>query len=213
MPNVVRGRDMTKIYAGLAAAAVAALLGYSAQAVLKNRAGDPFANCRSGAVAGGEIGGPFTLQDESGAAVTDRDVFTKPSLVYFGYTFCPDVCPLDNARNADAVDILEEKGFEVTPVFITIDPGRDTPQVMTDYTDTLHPRMIGLTGTAAQIKVASAAFKTYYKQQADGGEFYLMDHTTLTYLVLPGQGFVDFFDRDATADQMATRVSCFLGGI
>ena len=201
---------MTKIYAGLAAAAVAALLGFTAQAVLKSRANDPYASCRTGAVAGGDIGGPFTLIDETGATVTDKDVITKPSLIYFGYTFCPDVCPLDNARNADAVDILEEKGFEVTPVFISIDPERDTSQVLADYTDALHPRMIGLTGTAEQVKAASVAYKTYYKKQEDGGEFYLMDHTTFTYLVVPGRGFVDFFSRDETADQMATRVGCFL---
>ncbi len=210
MANIARGRGMTKIYAGLASVAVAALLGYTVQAVISSRASDLYADCRSGAVAGGDIGGPFTLVDETGASVTDQQVITKPSLVYFGYTFCPDVCPLDNARNADAVDILEEKGFEVTPLFITIDPERDTPAVLADYTDNLHPRMIGLTGSADQIRAASAAYKTYYKKQDDGGAYYLMDHTTFTYLVVPGRGFVDFFTRDESADQMAARVGCFL---
>jgi protein SCO1/2 len=148
--------------------------------------------------------------DETGKTVTDKDVITKPSLVYFGYTFCPDVCPLDNARNADAVDILEEKGFEVTPVFISVDPERDTPEVVRDFTDNLHPRMIGLTGSAEQVKAASLAYKTYFKKQDSGDEFYLMDHSTFTYLVLPDKGFVDFFQRDDTAEQMAERVGCFL---
>lgn len=202
---------MTRIYAGFAAATVLALLAGSAAMIWLDRRDDPYAACRAGQVAGGSIGGPFTLIDETGATVTDQDVLNRPSLVYFGYTFCPDVCPLDNARNAEAVDILEERGFEVTPVFVSIDPDRDTPEVLTDFTDNLHPRMIGLTGSAEQVKAASLAYKTFYKKQEDGGEFYLMDHSTFTYLVLPGTGFVEFFGRDATADQMADRVACFLG--
>lgn len=201
---------MTKFYAGLAAVSVSALLGVTAGVVLTARSNDPFAQCRAGAMSGGEIGGSFTLVDEMGVTVTDKEVITRPTLIYFGYTFCPDVCPLDNARNADAIDILEEKGLEVTPVFITIDPERDTPDVMASYTENLHPRMIGLTGSASQVKAASMAFKTYFKKQSDGSEFYLMDHTTFSYLVLPDMGFVDFFMRDETADQVAARVECFL---
>lgn len=202
---------MTRIYAGFAAATVLALLAGSAAMIWLDRRDDAFAACRAGQVAGGSIGGPFTLVDETGATVTDQDVFKRPSLLYFGYTFCPDVCPLDNARNAEAVDILEERGFEVTPVFVSIDPDRDTPEVLADFTDNLHPRMIGLTGTAEQVKAASLAYKTFYKKQDEGGEFYLMDHSTFTYLVLPGTGFVEFFGRDTTADAMADRVACFLG--
>ena len=201
---------MTKVYAGLAAAVLAGLLGGTAYTVWSNRAADPYAECRGGAVGGGDIGGAFTLVDETGKTVTDKDVITKPSLVYFGYTFCPDVCPLDNARNADAVDILEEKGFDVTPVFISIDPERDTPEVVRDFTDNLHPRMIGLTGSPEQVKAASLAYKTYFKKQDSTDEYYLMDHSTFTYLVLPDKGFVDFFQRDDTAEQMADRVACFV---
>lgn len=204
------GCDMIKVYAGLAAAVLAGLLGGTAYTIYASRAADPFAECRGGAVGGGDIGGPFTLVDENGATVTDKDVITKPTLVYFGYTFCPDVCPLDNARNADAIDILEKNGFDVTPVFISVDPERDTPEVLRDFTENLHPRMIGLTGSADQVKAASMAYKTYFKKQDSGDEFYLMDHSTFTYLMLPQTGFVDFFQRDDTAEQMAERVGCFL---
>ena len=159
------------------------------------------------------IGGPFTLVNQAGATVTDREVFTKPSLVYFGYTFCPDVCPLDNARNAEAVDVLEERGLEVTPVFISIDPARDTPDVLAEFVSVMHPRMIGLTGSEAQVKAASQAFKTYFKVQDPTEEYYLIDHTTFTYLMLPDIGFVDFFRRDETPDQMADRVACFLDSV
>lgn len=201
---------MMKLYAGVAAAAVVGMVGGLFAYGQLAGSDDRFADCRTGAV-GGDIGGPFTLVNQDGATVTDKDVLTKPSLVYFGYTFCPDICPLDLARNAEAVDILEEQGLDVTPVFITIDPERDTPAVLKDFGANLHPKMVGLTGTPEQVKAASQAYKTYYRKQAsEDPEFYLMDHSTFTYLVLPDVGFVDFFKRDETADQMAARTACFL---
>lgn len=201
---------MSKLYAGLAAAAVVGMVGGLFAYGQLARSGDRYADCRAGAV-GGDIGGPFTLQNPAGQLVTDADVITKPSLVYFGYTFCPDVCPLDNARNAEAVDILEERGFDVNPVFISIDPARDTPEVMGDFAANLHPKMIALTGTEEQVKAASQAYKTYYrKQNSDDPDYYLVDHSTFTYLILPETGFVDFFKRDDTGEQMAERTACFL---
>ena len=202
---------MTKTYAILAVVGIAALLGGTAGYIWFAEQGqNKYAQCTSGQVAGGAIGGPFTLVDQTGTTVTDKEVLKKPSLVYFGYTFCPDVCPLDAQRNADAVDILAQKNIDVTPVFITIDPGRDTPQVLADWTSAISPKMIGLTGTADQIKAVSEAYKTYYKQQPASDENYLMDHSIYTYLMLPDAGFVEFFDRDITADKMADKVACFI---
>lgn len=201
---------MTRLYAGVAAAAIAAFLGASAWYVVANRSDDIFAECRQGQVAGGDIGGPFTLVDTSGKTVSDAEVLTKPSLIYFGYTFCPDVCPLDMARNADAVDKLEAQGIEVTPVFITIDPERDTPAALADYASNLHPKLVALTGSPEQVKVASQAYKTFYKKRETGDEYYLMDHSTFTYLMLPGTGFADFFRQEITSDQMAESVACFV---
>jgi protein SCO1/2 len=201
---------MTNLYAGVAAAAVAAFLGTSAWYVLGNREADSFAQCRQGQVAGGDIGGPFTLVNAAGQTVTDADVLTKPSLVYFGYTFCPDVCPLDMARNVETVDLLTEKGIEVTPVFISIDPERDTPEALADYAANLHPSLIALTGSADQVKAASRAYKTFYAKRDTGDEYYLVDHSTFTYLMLPGTGFVDFFRREITSAQMADSVACFV---
>jgi protein SCO1 len=201
---------MTRVYASLAAAAVAALLGFSAWYVLANRPDDAFAQCRQGQVAGGDIGGPFSLVDPAGQTVTDAEVLAKPSLVYFGYTFCPDVCPFDMARNVEAVDILDDRGLDVTPVFISIDPERDTPEALGDYAANMHPKLIALTGSEDQVKVASQAYKTFYKRQESEDEFYLVDHSTFTYLMLPGVGFVDFFRREVTSDQMADGVACFI---
>ncbi len=172
--------------------------------------GDQFAQCRASSVAGGaSIGGPFELVREDGVTVTDAEVITKPTLLYFGYTFCPDVCPLDTARNAEAVEILEEDGLIATPVMISIDPERDTPEVLAEFTDYLHPRMVGLTGSAEQVKAASQAYRTYYKRQPADDEYYLVDHSTHTYLVLPEHGFVEFYRRDASAEALAESVACF----
>ncbi|MFM7336151.1 MAG: SCO family protein [Tabrizicola sp.] len=201
---------MTRVYAGLAAGVVAAFLGSSAWYVLQGRADDAFADCRQGQVAGGDIGGPFTLMNTAGQTVTDAEVLRKPSLVYFGYTFCPDVCPLDMARNVEAVDLLAEQGIEVTPVFISIDPERDTPDALADYAANMHPKLIALTGSPDQVRAASQAYKTFYKRRETGDEFYLMDHSTMTYLMLPGHGFVDFYRREANSDQMAKSVACFV---
>jgi protein SCO1 len=202
------GASMIKVYAGVAAGAVAVFLGWTGYTIL-SAPKDAFADCRGGQVGGGAIGGPFELVDENGVTVTDAEVIKAPALVYFGYTFCPDVCPMDAARNAEAVDILEENGIEVTPVFISVDPQRDTPEVLRDFTDNLHPRMIGLTGSPEQVQAASRAYKTYFKIQDPEEEFYLIDHSTFTYLVFPGIGFVDFFKRETTPDEMAERVACF----
>lgn len=201
----------TRAYA-IGAAAVTGLGLAAMLAVTLTAPADRFDACRASRVAGGAgaIGGPFTLVDETGATVTERDVITGPTLVYFGYTFCPDVCPLDNVRNAEAVEILAERGYEVTPVFISIDPDRDTPEVMAEFTDVIHPRMIGLTGSAEQVKAASQAYKTYYRKQDGDPEYYLVDHSTQTYLMFPDHGFVEFFGRDATPEQMADRVACFV---
>jgi protein SCO1 len=192
------------------AALIAALIGGTYVITQIRQPADAFAACRAGQVAGGDIGGPFTLVDETGATVIDTDVITQPSILYFGYTFCPDVCPLDNARNADAVDLLAAQGISATPIFITIDPARDTPQVMAEYTANFGDKMIGLTGSADQIAAASAAYRTYYAKQEGDPEFYLMDHSTFSYLVLPGLGFMDFFQREDTAQAVADRTACFV---
>jgi protein SCO1/2 len=204
---------MTKYTAVLAGLVVVAGLGLTGWYVLTQGSGDRFADCRQSQVSGGagSIGGPFTLTDQDGNTVTQADIITGPTLLYFGYTFCPDVCPLDNARNAEVADILEERGIDVSPVFISVDPARDTPDVLQGYTENLHPRMIGLTGTEEQIRAATQAYKVYFRLQPAEDEYYLVDHSTFTYLVLPEAGFVEFFRRETTADEMADRVACFVG--
>lgn len=166
-------------------------------------------SCGTTVVAGGKgaIGGPFSLVNQYGDAVTDQDVITGLTLIYFGYTYCPDVCPLDTQRNLDAIDILDEQGVDVTPVFITIDPERDTVLALNDYASVSHERLIALTGTPEQTKTASKAYKTYYRKNGEG-EDYLMDHSTQSYLMDPS-GFLQFFRRDTSPEDMAKTIACF----
>lgn len=168
--------------------------------------------CGGNAIAGGNaaIGGPFELLNGAGELVTDEDVIDGPSLVYFGYTFCPDVCPVDVARNVIAVDILAEQGLAVTPVFISIDPERDTPEVVAQFGEDMHPKMIALTGSPEQVKTASQAYKAYYARGAGEGEFYLMNHSTFTYLMFPDTGLVSYFGRDVAPEVMARQTACHI---
>lgn len=201
---------MSRIYVGIGLIALAGLIASPlVYKTLRRQATDAFAECRGTAVAGGQIGGPFQLVDTAGAAVTDATVMAKPTLVYFGYASCPDVCPLDNARNDAAVDLLAKQGFAVNPVFISVDPARDTPQVLADYVSNFS-HLIGLTGTETQVAVAAKAYKVFYQLPEKRDEGYTVDHTTMTYLMLPKTGFADFFQRDATAEEIADRTACFL---
>ncbi|MFQ5438089.1 MAG: SCO family protein [Paracoccaceae bacterium] len=201
---------MTRIYSVGAVLAVAVALGVTGFFIMKTRSNeDRFANC-STAVAGirNQIGGPFSLIDQTGTRVTDKSVIVEPTLVYFGYTYCPDACPIDTARNAEAIDLLQARGISSTPVLISIDPERDSPEVMADYVKYTHEKMIGLTGDAKEIKSTAGAYKVFYQKSGEG-EDYLMDHSTFTYLMLPDYGFVQFFGRDASAQEVADTVACF----
>ncbi|TJZ85130.1 SCO family protein [Paracoccus hibiscisoli] len=175
--------------------------------------GDPFAQCSSSAVAGGmgAFGTDFTLTRDDGQRVTDAQVFDKPTLLYFGYTFCPDVCPLDAARNADAEALLVEDGKDVQTVFITVDPRRDTPEILADYTALFSDRMIGLTGTDEEIAAVNRGWRNYYKaHDEEDQEYYLVDHMTNTYLVMPGGQTVEFFSRETPSEQIAETVACYV---
>lgn len=199
---------MSRLYVGVAALALAAVIGGTA---LYTTLATP-RSCGGNAVAGGSsaIGGPFELLLPDGRAVTEAEVINRPSLVYFGYTFCPDVCPFDVARNALAIDILEEQGFDVQPIFITIDPARDTTEVMAQYAEDMHPKMVALTGSDEQVKTAAQAYKAYYAKGSGEGEFYLMDHSTFTYLMMPDTGLATYFGRDTTPEEMAEQTACLI---
>ncbi|MCF3974381.1 SCO family protein [Paracoccus salsus] len=174
---------------------------------------DTYAECRASTVAGGmdSFGSDFTLTRQDGQRVGADEVFTRPTLLYFGYTFCPDVCPLDSARNAEAQLLLAEQGKDVQLVFITVDPRRDTPEVLEDFTALFSDDMVGLTGSVEEIAAANKGWRNYYKaQDQQDDEYYLVDHMTNTYLVMPGNRTVEFFSRDTSPQQMADSVGCYV---
>lgn len=204
---------MTRAIALLSAGAVLVGLLLGGFLVLRGGQDDRFADCRRTAVAGGtaSIGGPFALTAGDGRRVTDAEAITRPTLVYFGYTYCPDFCPTDLARNAAAADQLADQGIDVGQVFVTIDPERDTPEVTADYAAAIHPALLGLGGTAAEIAEAAKAYRVYYRRSGDDPEYYMMDHSTFTYLVAPEEGFLEFFSSDTPAAQVAEATACFAG--
>ncbi len=206
---------MIKYYAGAAVAAVIAGIGVGTYLVSGFADRDRFASCRTSAVAGGAatIGGEFSLLSETGEVVTAADVITGPTLVYFGYTYCPDVCPLDTVRNVDANVLLTERGYEMKSVFVTVDPARDTPEVMDDFTANIHPDLLGLTGTPEQIKEVANNYRVYYKAHDTDDEFYLVDHSTFSYLMFPEEGFVEFFRRDVPSEDLADKIACFIDAV
>lgn len=214
MAALKEDRTLPKLSARTAAMAgaitLAAVLGWTSYAFMSSRATDQFAACRSGNVAGGAIGGPVELVDEAGQTVTDQQIFAKPALVYFGFASCADVCPLDNARNVEVADLLAKDGIDLTPIFISIDPTRDTPEALAEYTSGLGENLQGFTGTIEQVKAAAAAYKVFFQIPENAATDYEVDHTTLTYLVLPQIGFVDFFQRDMSAQDVAEHAACFL---
>lgn len=204
--------DIPRTYSLLAGAVAVAGLGVMGYfAFAPGTVADPFVDCRRGAVAGGTatIGGPFDLVNGQGARMTEAETFTKPTLVYFGYAFCPDICPTDLSRNVLAADELAERGEDVGLVFISIDPERDTPEIMGDYTEALRPGMIGLTGTPEEIAKVAREYKVYYRKAGDDPKTYLMDHSTFTYLIGEGGAFLEFYPSDATPEAVAESVACF----
>ncbi len=162
-------------------------------------------------IAGAEIGGPFTLTDQTGARVTSARLIDGPTLIYFGYTFCPDVCSVDVAVMASAVDLLAEQGFGVTPVFVTIDPARDTSEALIYYAEAMHPELVALTGTAAEIKAAANAYRVYYERVdlEDSAADYLMSHSTFTYFVMP-DGLKALFRNGFPPEEMAGEIARIL---
>ena len=153
-----------------------------------------------------QIGGPFTLIDTSGKTVTDQTYRGKWLLIYFGYTFCPDACPTALNNMSIALQKFGSEAEKLQPLFITVDPRRDTPQVMADYLKSFDSRIIGLTGTQAQIDSVAMAYRVYVAPQKGDGEDYLIDHSAYFYLVNPQGKFVNVIAGAAAGDQLADKL-------
>jgi protein SCO1/2 len=159
------------------------------------------------------VGGPFTLTDHNGKRVSDADFRGRYLLVAFGYTYCPDLCPAELQVMSAALDRLGPAGDTITPIFVTIDPARDTVEVLKQYMGNFHPRFVGLTGSEEEIAAVAKAYRVYYAKSKDAsaGDDYLMDHSTIIYLMGPDGKFVKHFTYGSDADALAEALRAATG--
>jgi cytochrome oxidase Cu insertion factor (SCO1/SenC/PrrC family) len=148
------------------------------------------------------VGGPFALTDQTGKVRSDTDFRGKLMLVYFGFTYCPDVCPTDLQAIGLTLDRLGRDADQVQPIFITVDPERDTASHLADYVPLFHPRLLGLTGSADAIRKAADAYKVYYARVPLKDADYTVDHTAYIYLMDRDGSYLGFFPPGTSADRM-----------
>ena len=151
------------------------------------------------------IGGPFTLVNHKGETVTDKTFVGRYQLIYFGYSFCPDVCPTELQNMITALGMIGDRAKQVVPIFITIDPERDTPAQLADYVSNFSPQLVGLTGTVQQVKGAINAFRVYARKVKDenSSAAYLMDHSSIIYLMDRQGRFLKHFSYGAKPEAIA----------
>ena len=153
-----------------------------------------------------QIGGSFTLSAADGRTVTDQTYRGKWLLIYFGYTFCPDACPTALNNMSEALDNLGADASDIQPLFITVDPKRDTPQVMADYLKSFDSRIVGLTGSQTQTDSVAKAYRVYVAPQKTDGDDYLVDHGAYAYVVNPQGKFANVIAGDAAGAEMAKKL-------
>ncbi|KAI3994285.1 hypothetical protein MKX01_012542 [Papaver californicum] len=150
-----------------------------------------------------DIGGEFKLVNQNGKYVTDKDFKGNWNLIYFGFTHCPDICPDELLKLAAAVDKIKEKsGYEIVPIFISVDPERDTVEQVGEYVKEFHPKLIGLTGTVDEVKKAARAYRVYYLKTEEEGSDYLVDHSIIMYLMNPEMEFTKYFGKNEDVDSL-----------
>eukprot|EP00049_Salpingoeca_infusionum_P000626 m.41273 g.41273 ORF g.41273 m.41273 type:complete len:280 (+) comp10538_c0_seq2:541-1380(+) len=155
------------------------------------------------------LGGPFELVDTAGNKVTDTDFLGSWVLLYFGFTFCPDVCPEELEKMSETLDTLEKQvgPDAVKLVFVSVDPDRDTPEKVEKYVKQFHPKMQGLIGTHEQIKDMCKQYRVYYSRpEPDGSDDYLVDHSIIQYLLAPNGDFVAYYGQNSTSPQAAKSI-------
>lgn len=162
----------------------------------------------TGSTAGAAIGGPFTLENGNGQTVTSNTYRGKYMLVYFGYTYCPDVCPTTLSAIAAALDKLGPKAKDIVPIFITVDPQRDTPAVVKRYAAAFSPIMVGLTGTPDEIARVAKEYRVYYAKHVTGPgpDDYSMDHSSIIYLMGPNGKFIAPITAEGSPQEIAEKI-------
>ena len=154
---------------------------------------------------GVEIGGPFALTDHQGQKVTEEDFRGKYLLVFFGFTYCPDICPTTLSDMSSVVEALDQDASRITPLFITVDPERDDPETLADYLSHFNPAIVGLTGSPEEIDAVSAGYHVYRKKNGQGDN-YLIDHSAVTYLMSPEGAYLLHFSHGTDPFDMAQAI-------
>lgn len=154
------------------------------------------------------IGGPFTLTDQNGKPFTDKDLLGKFSLVFFGFTYCPDVCPVAQQNVSAALEMLGDDAKKIMPVFVTTDPERDTVEKVAEYVGQFHKSYVGLTGTPEQVKAAQKVYRIYSskKKNANMPDGYTVDHASIIYLMDRKGKYVTHFNHSTPPKAMAARI-------
>jgi len=189
------------LFAGLVILGAGAFLALSLHETPRGAAGTLLASA---------IGGPFRLVDQDGKTVTDADLKGKWSLVYFGYTHCPDACPTALNDIAIALDELGSKRSAVRPVFITVDPERDTPEVLKAYVTAFDAPILALTGTPEEVAQAAKGYRVYYAKHPEAGGDYSMDHSSVIYVMDPEGRFTASFTHQSAPEEIAERLKKLL---
>lgn len=158
------------------------------------------------------VGGPFTLTDHTGKRVTDKDFLGRYMLVFFGFTHCPDICPSGLQVMTAALDKAGPKANDVTPVFITLDSARDTPELLAKYLKSFHPRLVGLTGSAEELAAAAKSYRVYSQKVADekSPENYTYDHSAIFYLMGKDGAFITPIPHTTDVDELARALTAAL---
>jgi protein SCO1 len=205
---------MPSRYAIIIAACVflLAALGVAAYVVIDLR-DRPAASGGDGSLLPATLGGPFALTDHNGNRVTEADYAGKYLLVFFGFTHCPDVCPTTLNQVALTMRALGDRAAQVQPLFVTIDPARDTPEIMAEYVGLFDAGIVGLTGSDREIADIARAYRVHYaKAEIEGApDDYLMDHSVLLYLMAPDGSFRTLFRPDDQPEAMAGRIAGLIG--
>lgn len=159
------------------------------------------------------VGGPFTMVNQKGETVSEKSFAGKPMLLFFGYTYCPDVCPTELQVMAEALRQLGDKASDIQPILVSIDPARDTPQVLADYVANFGPQLVGLTGTPDQVKAMADAYRVFYAkvENKDDPQAYLMDHSSIIYLMGADGKFLKHFTYSTDAKALAEGIAAALG--
>jgi protein SCO1/2 len=197
--GMTKQRLFVLLFAVAAGLILAGILAYAQKAHMARAAGGDLIPVTEDA-----FGGPFTLTDHTGKKVTDKDFTGKYRLIYFGFTYCPAICPTELAKITAALNILGDEGKDIQPIFITVDPERDTAEAMGKYVTMFHPSLVGLTGAPEQIRKVAKDYKIYFaKVQDESMSDYTMDHSSFIYFMAPDDRLLRIFRMEDSAQDMA----------